>query len=225
MTESPASHLKALAERAEPKGSKSASLLLLPQIPFTRTDQFNSLLRSPSSMDRRREQRGTQSESLPLFRLLPFLTCDSSAAFPLRSVVTFLALGLKLAASLRSQPNKNRGGRGRLYTIVPVRKLTSKRRTFTPNALFSFSRFPSAVPGHEQKGGKKSQHDVAGISPPGATGVIYVTDRATANGFNPGGDGVSLPRLFARPETTLADTTLLPRRSGPTSWVNLIFKM
>lgn len=55
----------------------------------------------------------------------------------------------------------------------------------------SNSRFSSAVPGHEHKGGKKSQHDVAGISPPGATGVIYVTDRATANGFKPGGDGVS----------------------------------
>jgi hypothetical protein len=95
-----------------------------------------------------------------------------------------------------------------LYTIALVRALTSNRCAFTPNALFSFSRFPSAVPGHEQKGGKKSQHDVAGISPPGATGVIYVTDRATANGFKPGGDGVRLPRLFARPERTLAN--LLP---------------
>ncbi|TKA58077.1 hypothetical protein B0A53_00479 [Rhodotorula sp. CCFEE 5036] len=60
-----------------------------------------------------------------------------------------------------------------------------------PTLLPSHPAGPSEliIPGHEQKGGKKSQHDVAGISPPGATGVIYVTDRATANGFKPGGDG------------------------------------
>ncbi|POY75139.1 hypothetical protein BMF94_1770, partial [Rhodotorula taiwanensis] len=44
-------------------------------------------------------------------------------------------------------------------------------------------------PGHERKGTKTQAHDVAGIVAPGATGVIYVTERATANGFKPGAEG------------------------------------
>ncbi|GEM09852.1 aminotransferase, classes I and II [Rhodotorula toruloides] len=43
-----------------------------------------------------------------------------------------------------------------------------------------------SVPGHERRGAKKTQHDVAGIVAPGQTGVIYVSDRAMKNGWSAG---------------------------------------
>jgi hypothetical protein len=54
----------------------------------------------------------------------------------------------------------------------------------------TFARFFStfsllfAVPGHEHKSQKKDAHPVSGIDAPGETGVMYVTSRATANGWS-----------------------------------------
>ncbi|GAA5856737.1 hypothetical protein JCM8547_008816 [Rhodosporidiobolus lusitaniae] len=40
-----------------------------------------------------------------------------------------------------------------------------------------------SVPGHEHSSEKKDAHQVSGIDAPGETGVMYVTSRATANGW------------------------------------------
>ncbi|GAA5991006.1 hypothetical protein JCM11641_007308 [Rhodosporidiobolus odoratus] len=45
-----------------------------------------------------------------------------------------------------------------------------------------------SVPGHQHKSDKKHAHKVAGIDAPGETGVMYVSSRASANGWTAGNE-------------------------------------
>ncbi|GAA5833555.1 hypothetical protein JCM9279_001558 [Rhodotorula babjevae] len=45
-----------------------------------------------------------------------------------------------------------------------------------------------SIPGHGHHSDDKEGHDVPGIVPPGSTGVIYVSERAMANGWTAGSD-------------------------------------
>jgi hypothetical protein len=66
---------------------------------------------------------------------------------------------------------------------VPASSYLLTVRHFTSLFLIVFFS-PSAVPGHEHKSEKKEAHPVSGIDAPGETGVMYVTSRATANGWS-----------------------------------------
>ncbi|GAA5880296.1 hypothetical protein JCM16303_003885 [Sporobolomyces ruberrimus] len=71
-------------------------------------------------------------------------------------------------------------------------------------------------PGHSHKTKGKAPHVVPGVVHPGSTGVLYVTERATANGFSPGnaewanfGQGApetgEIPGISKRPNTINLD--------------------
>ncbi|KDN53386.1 PLP-dependent transferase [Tilletiaria anomala UBC 951] len=57
-------------------------------------------------------------------------------------------------------------------------------RTFTHEAESEAHQIFRAFPGHGDKSKKTEPHIVPGIEHPGSTGVIYVMDRAMANGFH-----------------------------------------
>ena len=50
-------------------------------------------------------------------------------------------------------------------------------------------------PGHSHHSKGKAPHVVPGVVPPGSTGVLYVSERATANGFTAGSPEVRHPDL------------------------------
>lgn len=52
--------------------------------------------------------------------------------------------------------------------------------------LLSSRQLYRSVPGHGHHSEGKVGHDVPGVVPPGSTGVIYVSERAQANGWSEG---------------------------------------
>ncbi|BGP40317.1 hypothetical protein JCM10449v2_004278 [Rhodotorula kratochvilovae] len=94
----------------------------------------------------------------------------------------------------------------------PVQQLehdAEKQPRLTPSEAHKLYR---SVPGHEHHTEGKTAHDVPGIVPPGSTGVLYVSERAMANGWKEGhpewanfGQGAPevghIPGGSARPDT------------------------